>query len=61
MKLKPCPFCGNKQPILQTITKPHPRHWVECMEMTCRAETMSKSNKRRAIEIWNRRVGTGGK
>ena len=48
-KLKPCPFCGTKT--IYVYQKP-----IMAVCSRCKVE-MVRSNKKRLIESWNRRVG----
>lgn len=50
-KLKPCPFCGNKNiEIVDGDAWP----WVRCRE--CLGSTAMENTKEEAIKKWNRRA-----
>lgn len=49
IKLKPCPFCGEKAVKLGGNV-----FWVRCCE--CGAETATYTSTRQAEEAWNRRA-----
>lgn len=54
--LKPCPFCGGKAILVESI---HAQVFkVECMNTSCYCFNTSTifSNKTNAIEAWNRRT-----
>jgi len=61
-KLKPCPFCGDNDPILSKMTglciNTHGKfgsiYWVECWDGCCK--TWKEDTKKAAIEAWNRRA-----
>ena len=49
-ELKPCPFCGGKAHIHNSVVG---IWWYACDQ--CKAETRASSYKSDALEIWNRR------
>lgn len=62
-ELKPCPFCGAKNPILVRYAKgqsvdgqPIRGIWIGCR--CCEASVFYRFEKE-AIEAWNRRAGDG--
>lgn len=54
--LKPCPFCGGKAVLIESI--PAQVFKVECMNTSCYCFSTSIifSSKSNAIEAWNRRT-----
>jgi Lar family restriction alleviation protein len=52
-KLKPCPFCGNKEPMLLGSNNDPPSFWVACLK--CSADMKLKKKEKSAIKAWNRR------
>lgn len=63
-KLKPCPFCGNKNPSLEREGWNIPvegdgYQWVDMFKVVCVqcvAQTFSYRAEELAIEAWNRRT-----
>lgn len=55
-KLKPCPFCGNTNPIIQKryVTQSKAIYAVQCRK--CYARMFFIDRKYKAVEAWNRRV-----
>lgn len=56
MKLKACPFCGEK-PGIKTLKLKHLHHRVECMNPNCPAPPSTRMFLERAVamENWNKR------
>lgn len=55
IELKPCPFCGLKAVLIESVNT-HRFH-VVCMNATCFCHIMPWfSSRDEAIEKWNRRV-----
>ena len=48
-KLKPCPFCGGEPELKKTGAW----RWIECK---CGVNTEWELDKKKVIDIWNRRV-----
>lgn len=69
MELKPCPFCGSHEPMVEVIP-PHSHTFavwipdylgsavIECPNDDCGASIMARSLDE-AAERWNRRVNDG--
>ncbi|MFR1239585.1 Lar family restriction alleviation protein [Alistipes sp.] len=57
--LKPCPFCGSKAVLAESVNTQTFR--VECINSGCYCYNtlVCFSDKNRAIEAWNRRVENG--
>lgn len=55
IKLKPCPFCGNTNPIIQRryVAQSKSIYAVQCRK--CYARMVFLDRKYKAIEAWNRR------
>lgn len=69
MELKPCPFCGNREPMIEvfpphthviaTFMQDYPGSAVvECSNDRCGASIMAQTLDY-AVERWNRRVNDG--
>lgn len=61
MELKPCPFCGGKAVIHESIIG---RYYIMCsVSKICTVipSTLVYSNPNDAIEAWNRRADDGRK
>lgn len=63
-ELKPCPFCGGTEIVIQSISGIFPRSsyqrtykYIQCR--SCFAMTADYATKPKAIEAWNRRVDNG--
>lgn len=58
-ELKPCPFCGSKSFLVESVNAQTFR--VECMNSSCYCYKtwVHFSSKDRAIEAWNRRAENG--
>ena len=58
-ELKPCPFCGNDQPIIEkySIAGTGERYRVACGQFDCGAEVRSGYwvHPNMAVRAWNRR------
>lgn len=56
IKLKPCPFCGNTNPIIQRryVAQSKSIYAVQCGK--CYARMVFLDRKYKAIEAWNRRA-----
>ncbi len=56
IKLKPCPFCGNTNPIIQRryVAQSKSIYAVQCRK--CYARMVFLDRKYKAIEAWNRRI-----
>lgn len=53
-ELKPCPFCGNDDPILYDFDG---EDWaVECGKGLCTAQTIMVDTREQAVQNWNRRA-----
>lgn len=54
-RLKPCPFCGNKAIMHQSIASR--KYFAKCMMPYCGAAVFSAKNTiDEAVDAWNRRV-----
>ena len=53
-KLKPCPFCGKKNIIIETWSSGGPRYMVKCNNPNCPVPEIWA--KKSVIEAWNRRA-----
>ena len=53
--VKPCPFCGGEELLLQQRRF----FWIECGK--CGAQTTQTQSQRRAVVLWNNRAQTTGK
>ena len=54
--LKPCPFCGGENILLDTRRINREEHFVCCLQ--CQA-TFVGDSERECIEKWNKREGEG--
>lgn len=52
-KLKPCPFCGNPEPILDCLTD-EDEYFVRCP--SCEIQQVANHTRQHAISEWNRRA-----
>lgn len=50
-ELKPCPFCGSRADVFQTLNG---YHCVQCV--VCGCGTLNTRNEEIAVKAWNRRV-----
>lgn len=59
MKIKPCPFCGEKLLEVRELNGGPgigvDGHYVKCSNMKCFAEGPIGTTKRNAVELWNNR------
>ena len=58
-ELKPCPFCGEPEPIMRVHTDPHDlieTFSFQCRNELCFCEMGSARRKEWAIKRWNRRT-----
>ena len=51
--LKPCPFCGGKA-VIETSNIEYSNYFARCTN--CRIQTQWYADKKRLVEVWNRRV-----
>jgi Lar family restriction alleviation protein len=57
-ELKPCPFCGEDNPIMQVDKEEYSlTYCVQCWHCDCRTDDYP--NEEEAIERWNRRADNG--
>jgi Lar family restriction alleviation protein len=49
--LKPCPFCGEREPVLWDVAG---SAWVQCG--SCSASTGIHNDREEALNLWNGRV-----
>lgn len=59
-KLKPCPFCGKKNIIIETWRSGGPRYMVKCNNPDCPVPEKGYPTGSNLIEVeeeWNRRAG----
>lgn len=55
-EIKDCPFCGNKEPIIDTGSTPYGHQsFVECCGLNCAAIMFGKDEDD-ALQKWNRRI-----
>lgn len=61
--LKPCPFCGGDARMSETTTDRENKFefgWIGCQKCRCFINYINNSRgKRKAVEVWNRRVNDG--
>lgn len=58
LALKPCPFCGNEEPVyLQYNTKVGHRWMVICTECMASVDTGTAQQRHQIKPLWNRRAG----
>lgn len=57
MELKPCPFCGCKEPNMAISSNNF--RWVECLN--CGAAGGTADNEEFAAKLWNERCSEGDK
>lgn len=62
--LKPCPFCGNREPMYRYETVRvyntfYSADYVACTECGCRTRSSIDNGKCLARKAWNRRVSNG--
>jgi Lar family restriction alleviation protein len=56
MKLKPCPFCGNKNVVMDCHHYDYLNDYlVLCNNLDCVAEGPTGRTEEKAAEAWNRR------
>lgn len=58
-ELKPCPFCGEPNPIMRVRTDPHDLtdfYYVQCTNELCFCEMGPARKREWAIKRWNRRA-----
>jgi len=53
-ELLPCPFCGGKAESYVHVGKKRKSFYIECIH--CESSIFPHISKKRAIEVWNRRV-----
>lgn len=53
-ELKPCPFCGSSDVVLQNLTD-EDDNYVSCN--SCEVQQIATHTRDMAIKAWNRRVG----
>jgi Lar family restriction alleviation protein len=51
-KLKPCPFCGGDDCVVDTTGF---NYYVTCLK--CEARGPLEGTKEEAVELWNKRMG----
>ena len=61
--LKPCPFCGGKAKLVFHEYSKNPLideyvYDVRCQNKKCRAATITDSDPKKVIELWNRRYNS---
>ena len=55
-KLKPCPFCGSKNIIIDSIPlgkNPMFHYWAECQECNAGYRNNPRFRKEDAVKVWN--------
>lgn len=57
-ELKPCPCCGGKAIVVQDYNyNADVLYWIECSECDLRTSEFYSENRRKMVDVWNKRVG----
>jgi len=55
-QLEPCPCCGHKAKVMQSVNCS--LHMVMCLNSACGIRTGGERSEHTAIKIWNKRAET---